>query len=282
MSTAIGVTARDLLVPVMDRTPAATVVLGPPGEQSLDEAVSAVSAVLDAVGHLVVVVPAALPGEHRTRLRTVRSLLESARTALVEVDLPPLALALLVRQLRQIAPYDLGPGVIASAARLLAHYLHAGAVLGSVARLDRIEVGFGAHLKSLVPGTRFAVLATPRPVLEPLAGRTRLPGPQYATELAHTGGGPDEQWVTGRLGVDWKCRAVRQLALPRDSARWWGTGRLVEFAAYIADVGMLYRLVTSAHRAPCEWCGLERIGDRCGFCATGGPPQAAPAHRRTG
>ncbi|WP_228452880.1 chitinase, partial [Streptomyces alkaliterrae] len=42
-------------------------------------------------------------------------------------DLPPLGLAVLVRQLRQLSTADLSPGVLAGAVRLLAHYVHAGA-----------------------------------------------------------------------------------------------------------------------------------------------------------
>ena len=55
--------------------------------------------------------------------------------------------------------------------------------------------------------------------------------------------------------------------LPEESVRWWGTGKLVEFAAGLSDVSVLYQLVSSVRRETCHWCGLELIGDRCGFCA---------------
>lgn len=281
MSTVIGVTGKDMLLPVLDQGPQPAVVLAAPADQTLEQALVTAWSALESAGHLVVVLPAGIPAAHRVRLHAVRSLLESDRTALVEVDLPPLAVALLVQQLRQIAQYDLGPGVIASAARLLAHYLHAGAVLGSVTGLDRIPVGFGSHLRSWVPGSRFAVLAAPAPQLTPLAETTTLPGPDYVTQLAFAGSGPGEEWVRGRLGADWQCQYVRQVPLPGESARWWGTTRLVEFAAYIADVGVLYQLVNSAHREPCRWCGLELVGDRCGFCSSH-VAHHAPAGRRSG
>lgn len=289
MSTVIGVTGADLLLPLPDRDTPSAVVLGAPAAQSLDAGLETAWSVLRSAGHLVVVLPAALPAAHRGRLRAVRSLLESDRIALVEIDLPPLGIALLVEQLRRISPYDLGPGVIASAARLLAHYLHAGAVLGSVARLDRVPVGLGTHLTSLLPGARFVVQAAPAPCLARLADDTRLPGPGYATRLAYAlpgapgghgraapGPGLGEDWVKGPLAAHWQCGHVRQVALPEGSARWWGTAKLVEFAAYIADVGVLYQLVGSAHRVPCRWCGLELVGDRCAFCAS--PQSAAPPH----
>ncbi|WP_269853522.1 hypothetical protein [Streptomyces sp. RPT161] len=282
MSTVIGVTSEDMLLPALAQHSPSAVVLPAPGQQPLEQALTETWAALEAVGHLVVVVPASLPAEHRIRLHSLRSLLESDRMALVEVDLPPLALALLAHQLRQIAQYDLGPGVIASAARLLAHYLHAGAVLGSVARLDRVEVGLGSHLKSWMPGARFAVLATPEARLEPLTDALRLPGPNYATHLAFGSHGFADDWVRGRLGQDWNCQYVCEVPLPAQSARWWGTGKLAEFTAYIADVGVLYQLVSSAHREPCRWCGLELVGDRCAFCEAGPAPAADQDTRRTG
>ncbi|MEU6170975.1 hypothetical protein ABZ832_03520 [Streptantibioticus parmotrematis] len=274
MSTVIGVTSKDLLLPAPDQHTPAGLVLPAPDQQPLDQALSTAWAALEAVGHLVVLVPAGLPDEHRRRLHAIRSLLETDRMALVEVDLPPLALALLAQQLRQISRYDLGPGVLASAARLLAHYLHAGAVLSSVTGLDRLEVGLGPHLRSWLPGARFAVLAAPTATLTTLGPHTRLPGPDYPTHLALAAHGLADEWVRSRLGPEWNCGHVREFALPQDSARWWGTARLVEFAAYIEDVGVLYQLVTSAHRAHCRCCGLELVGDRCAFCAC---PATEPA-----
>ncbi len=111
MPTVIGVTSEDMLLPVLDQHTPAAIVLASPGAQTLEQALLAAWSALEAIGHLVVVVPASVPPEHRMRLHAVRSLLESDRMALVEVDLPPLAVALLVQQLRQIARYDLGPGV---------------------------------------------------------------------------------------------------------------------------------------------------------------------------
>ncbi len=283
MPTVIGVTGRDMLLPAVDQHTSAALVLAAPEEQPLEAALTEAWAAIEAVGYLVVVVPGSLPAEHRRRLHSVRSLLESDRIALVEVDLPPLATALLAYQLRQIAHYDLGPGVIASAARLLAHYLYAGAVLGSVARLDRVPVGLGSHLRSWVPGVHFAVLAGPEPRITEVSDSARLPGPGYPTHLAVSGTGPGTEWLRTRLGADWKCQYLRDLPALPAAPRWWGTTKLVEFAAYIADVGVLYQLVSSAHRERCRWCGLEMVGDRCGFCAavTAAPLPPPPPGRGT-
>lgn len=234
----------------------------------LEEHLLRTSAALDAQGHLVALAPAEAADPARRRIHTVRSALEADRIAIVPLALPPLARTLLAEQLRQLAGTDLGPGVLAGAARLLGHYLHAGALLGSLARLDRVPVGVGRHVKSLVPGRHFAVLAHPEPYVAEAAPDSVPPGPGYQTQLAVAGRGLDPAWITGPLAAAWRTRHVREIPLPADSPQWWGTGKLVEFTAYIADIGMLYQLVTSVRRDTCPWCGLEVIGDQCLFCAT--------------
>ncbi|WP_327289014.1 hypothetical protein [Streptomyces sp. NBC_01198] len=237
-------------------------------ELPLEEQVMRVSAALDAYGHVVALAPAEASDPVRRRLHTVRSALEADRLAIVPLSLPPLARALLGEQLRQLAGTDLGPGVLAGAARLLSYYLHSGALLGSVAKLERVPVGVGSHVKSLVPGRHFAVLAHPEPYLGEAAPAAVPPGPGYQTQLAVAGKGLDPGWITGPLATAWHSQHLREVPLPPDSAQWWGTAKLVEFTAYIADVGMLYQLVTSVRRDTCTWCGLEVIGDQCLFCAT--------------
>jgi hypothetical protein len=249
LSSVIAVTADDLAVPL---------------EQHLVRTV----ATLEAYGHVVALVPPEPADPVRRRMHTLRAALDSERLAIVPVDLPPLAGALLAEQLRQLAGTDLGPGVLAGAARLLSHYLYAGALLGSVAKLDRIDVPVGAHLKSLVPGRHFAAIAHPEPYLAPADDSAVPAGPAFVTQLAvATGQGVDPGWVKGPLARAWRTQYTRNVPLPSDSARWWGTGRLVEFVAYIADVGVLYQVVTSVRRDTCGWCGLEVIGDQCLFCS---------------
>ncbi|MEU6851508.1 hypothetical protein ABZ901_16475 [Actinacidiphila alni] len=243
----------------------------------LEEQVTRTSAALDAYGHIVALAPADPTDPARRRIHTVRSALEADRIAIVPSALPPLAVTLLAEQLRQLAGTDLGPGVLAGAARLLTYYLHSGALLGSVAKLDRVPVGVGTHVKSLVPGRHFAVVAHPEPYLGEAAPDSVPPGPGYQTQLAIAGKGVDPGWITGPLAAAWRSQHLREVPLPTDSARWWGTGKLVEFTAYIADVGMLYQLVTSVRRDTCTWCGLEVIGDQCLFCATRLGDRTAPA-----
>ncbi|BCK68894.1 hypothetical protein Srufu_028470 [Streptomyces libani subsp. rufus] len=268
--TAIAVTSPDLALPATDRQTPAAVVLQAPHLQPLDDALTETSAVLEHHGHLVALYSSVCPPEHIRRLHTLRAVLESDRIAIVPLSLPPLGVALLARQLRQLSLCDVSPGVLASAARLLAHYIHAGALLGSVSGLDRVEVDLRAHMKSWLPGVHFAVLAHPQPQLLHLdrhSTEAGLPGPKFATQLAVARGQLTSEWVTGALAPAWQVQGVYETRLPAESARWWGTPKLIEFAAAIPDVSVLHQLVASVRREECRWCGLELLGDRCAFCA---------------
>ncbi|MFD8545209.1 hypothetical protein [Streptomyces sp. NPDC059649] len=290
MPTAIAVTSPDLTLPVTDRKTPAAVVLPAPHLAPLDDALTETSAVLEHHGHLVALYSSACPPEHIRRLHTLRAVLESDRIAIVPVSLPPLGVALLARQLRQLSLCDFSPGVLASAARLLTHYIHAGALLGSVTGLDHIEVDLRAHVKSWLPGAHFAVLAHPEPQLVHLdrhATEAGLRPPGFATELAVARGQLTTDWVTGALAPAWQVQGAYEVRLPAESARWWGTQKLVEFAAGIPDPAVLRQLVASVRREECGWCGLEVLGDRCAFCTAplardraargGGPAGRGPA-----
>ncbi|MCF6522032.1 hypothetical protein HOY81_02810 [Streptomyces sp. JJ36] len=266
------------MLPPPDRHTPRAHLLTPPEEQPLDAALAEMRTLLDQHGYVVALYPETLPTPFRHRLHTVRGLLESDRIALLPTTLPPLATGVLVRQLRQLSLCDFSPGVLGSAARLLAHYIYAGALLGSVAKLDRVPVGLRAHAKSWLPGAQFGVLAAPAPQLVRIGGRdgTPLAAPQFATRLTVAAGSLSPDWVTGTLARQWRVGEVQETALPEDSPRWWGTGKLAEFAAAIPDVSVLYQLVASVRRDTCRWCGLELIGDRCAFCAAETPPPAPP------
>ncbi|MEU9034330.1 hypothetical protein AB0D45_05375 [Streptomyces sp. NPDC048352] len=285
MPTAIAVTSADLVLPAPDRHTPGAAVLRPPADADLEASLAETTALLERHGHLVAVVPPWLPPATVRRLRTVRAILETDRIALLDVDLPPLGTAVLVRQLRQLTVCDFSPGVIASAARLLSHYVYAGALLGSVAKLDRVPVGLKAHARSWSPGAQFAVLAHPSPHLarlgNPAAAGVLPPGPAFATHLTFARGQLASDWVTAELAPAWQVQGVMENPLPADSARWWATPKLVEFAAAIPDVSVLHQLVASVRREQCGWCGLELIGDRCGFCAAplAAPPPEVPAAR---
>lgn len=274
MPTAIAVTGAGLVLPPQDQQTPPAVVLRAPGDQPLGEALTDMQLLLEQHGHVIAVYPSGIPAAHERRLHTVRSVLESDRIALLKSDLPPLGVAVLVRQLRQLSVCDFSAGVIASAARLLSHYIHAGALLNSVTRLDRVPVGLKSHAKSWVPGSQFAVLANPEPQLIKV-GTGELAGPRFATHLLVARGQSQSEWVTGTLAPGWQVGAVHEAVLPDESPGWWGTSKLVEFAAFLPDISLIYQLVSSVRREACTWCGNELIGDRCGLCnAPLNPPES--------
>ncbi|MFJ8308496.1 MULTISPECIES: hypothetical protein [unclassified Streptomyces] len=276
MPTAIAVTSPDLVLPPTDPQTPLAALLQSPRAQPLDAALVDMHRLLEQHGYVIACYPASIPAAHERRLHTVRSLLETDRITLIKSALPPLGLAILVRQLRQLSVCDFSPGVVASAARLLSHYIHAGAVLNSVTRLDRIPVGLTAHAKSWMPGSQFAVLANPAPQLVKIGSADPLTGPDFACHLLLAPGTVNPGWVTTTLAPAWQVTAVQEAAVPVDSAAWWGTGKLTEFAAYLPDISVLYQLVASVRREQCRWCAMELIGDRCGFCASEQPPDEEP------
>ncbi|SNX63709.1 hypothetical protein SAMN06272735_5520 [Streptomyces sp. TLI_55] len=271
MPTAIAVTGADMALPPLDERTVPAVVLKDLDRQPLDQALAALQQLIDQCGHVIVVCSRVVaPGVER-RLHTIRSLLESDRIAFFRPDLPPLGLAVLARQLRQLASCDLSPGVLASAGRLLTHYIHAGAVLGSVTKLDRVPVGLKSHAKSWVPGSQFGVIAHPEPQLVRIGPEASLSGPEFATSMLVAKGQLQTDWIAGTLAPAWNVQGLREAPLPVESALWWGTPKLVEFCTFLPDLSVLYQLVTSVRQSSCHWCGIDVIGDRCVFCSATSP-----------
>ena len=116
--------------------------------------------------------------------------------------------------------------MVASAARLLSHYIHAGALLNSVTKLDRVPVSLKTHAKSWVPGSQFGVVAGPNPQLVKIGPAVEPPsGPEFGTHLLIAKGQSQSDWVHETLAPAWKVQAVQEVTLPSDSSRWWGTGK---------------------------------------------------------
>ncbi|MBB6076612.1 hypothetical protein HNR57_002517 [Streptomyces paradoxus] len=280
MPTAIAVTSADMALPPNDDRTLPAVVLRDVERRPLEQVLAEMQALVEHHGHVIVVCSQAAPTAVQRRLHTLRSLMESDRIALFRPDLPPLGLAVLARQLRQLASCDISPGVLASAGRLLVHYIHAGALLGSVARLDRVPVGLKSHAKSWVPGSQFGVLAHPEPHLVRITPEAGLPGPEFGTWMLLAKGQLQSDWVTATLAPSWKVQGLRETQLPAESPGWWGTGKLVEFCSYLPDLSVLYQLVTSVRRSRCHWCGIDVIGDRCVFCSATPPDHDSPPRKQ--
>ncbi|MDQ0385630.1 hypothetical protein J2S54_002450 [Streptomyces sp. DSM 42143] len=271
MPTAIAVTSADMALPPQDERTLPAAVLQDVDQRPLEQALAELQGLVDHHGHVIVVCSQALPASVERRLHTVRALLETDRIALFRPPLPPLGLAVLARQLRQLASCDIGPGVLASAGRLLTHYIHAGALLGSVARLDHVPVGLKSHARSWMPGSQFGVVAHPVPQLVRIGPEATLEGPEFGTRLLVAKGQLPSDWVTDTLAPSWRVQGLREMPLPADSPGWWGTGKLTEFCAYLPDLSVLYQLVTSVRQSRCHWCGIDVIGDRCVFCSATPP-----------
>lgn len=282
MPTAIAVTGADLALPPQDERTLPAVVLQDIDTRPFEQALTDLQTLIEQHGHVIVVCSPAAPTTVQRRLQSLRSLLETDRIALFQPDLPPLGLAVLARQLRQLASCDLSPGVLASAGRLLVHYIHAGALLGSVARLDRVPVNLKQHAKSWLPGSQFAVLSHPHPQLVRLGPEAALDGPEFGTWMLVAKGQLQSDWVTGTLAPSWNVQGLREASLPTESPGWWGTGKLIEFCTYLPDLSVLYQLVTSVRRSVCHWCGLDVLGDRCVFCSATPPGHDAPPQPRPG
>ncbi|MFF4020396.1 hypothetical protein [Streptomyces sp. NPDC001843] len=279
MPTAIAVTSADMALPPQDERTVPAVVLRDLDQRPIEDALAELQALVEQHGHVIVVSSRAVPEGVTRRLHTLRSLMESDRIALFRPELPPLGIAVLARQLRQLASCDLSPGVLASAGRLLTHYIHAGAVLGSVARLDRVPVDLKAHAKSWMPGSQFAVVAHPEPQLVRVGPDATLSGPEFSTWMLVAKGQLQSEWVGGTLAKSWGVHGLREAPLPAESPAWWGTGKVIEFCSHLADLSVLYQLVTSVRRGSCHWCGIDVIGDRCVFCSASPPVHEPPAPR---
>jgi hypothetical protein len=269
-----------MALPPQDERTLPAVVLRDIDRRPLEQALAEMQALVEHHGHVIVVCSQAAPTTVQRRLHTLRSLMESDRIALFRPELPPLGLAVLARQLRQLASCDISPGVLASAGRLLVHYIHAGALLNSVTRLDRVPVGLKSHAKSWVPGSQFGVLAHPEPHLVRITPEAQLPGPEFGTWMLVAKGQLQSDWVTGTLAPSWKVQGLREAPLPAESPGWWGTGKLIEFCSYLPDLSVLYQLVTSVRRGQCHWCGIDVIGDRCVFCSATPPVHDSPPSRQ--
>ncbi|MFE8988298.1 hypothetical protein [Streptomyces collinus] len=269
-----------MALPPQDERTLPAVVLRDVERRPLEQVLAEMQALVEHHGHVIVVCSQAAPTAVQRRLHTLRSLMESDRIALFRPDLPPLGLAVLARQLRQLASCDISPGVLASAGRLLVHYIHAGALLGSVARLDRVPVGLKSHAKSWMPGSQFGVLAHPEPHLVRITPEAGLPGPEFGTWMLLAKGQLPSDWVTTTLAPSWKVQGLRETQLPAESPGWWGTGKLVEFCSYLPDLSVLYQLVTSVRRSQCHWCGIDVIGDRCVFCSAAPPVHDSPPRKQ--
>ena len=230
--------------------------------------------------HTLVVMPSWLDVAVRARLRSVRRLLPSASLSLIEVDLPPLATAVLAHQLSVLSSVITEPSQLVSAVPVVAGDLTIGACMASVARFARAPVPFGTHVASFLPRTAFvAVLAPVAQVAEARRWRPATSGPR-SVQLLH--GDSDACTGWGRAAVALRLGATRVHPVPQASqaALWWGTRRVTEFVAASEDPQDLVRVALSQLAEPGNRGGTPVTGTsypRCG--PTVALKQATPRRR---
>ncbi|NEA25430.1 hypothetical protein [Actinomadura bangladeshensis] len=215
-------------------------------------------------------------------LRLLRGVVQTDRVACVPLDLPPVALSLVADQLAHVAA-SAAPGVVAGLAPYLAADVCAGARLTSVARLDHVKTGLGAHVSSYLPGGAFSVLASPvadihritsaRPVQE----FARRPGPPVLMLVAQQGG--DLAWIQQSLAPALGAVSVTPIAVQPLSAEFWGVRKYTEFVAFSGHPHALSWVLSAVPYRPCRWCGESTAAEICPFCGAVQPPADGPAER---
>ncbi|TDB93169.1 hypothetical protein, partial [Actinomadura sp. 7K534] len=251
------------------------------GDEACAAFIDHVAYALGQRGAVLVVYPSWKGERARRMVRLARSALLTDRVAGVPLDVPPLALSLIADQLAFASGYA-RPGVLASLAGRLCESVYAGAWVNSVARMEHIKTGLGAHVSSYLPGNGFAVSAGPRPAVHRISASRPVPEP--ATRPAdpvlmlfgHENG--DVEWLQHRLRPVIGAVSVTAVAAQPMSAEYWGTRKYAEFVAFSGHPQALQSLLAGSPYRSCGWCGEPTALPECPFCFMVQPgPDAAPA-----
>lgn len=202
-------------------------------------------------------------------LQTARSSLDVDTIAVHAVESAPLAGAVLAAQAQALADDGVPLGPLAAAMPALEAQVLPVAWLSSVARLSRLTPSMKQHVRSLLPGAAFVAYGGRAPRVERVhRADPHLPLPidlagHTMALSAHPQGQRDPvEQALADLGMAGRVVEVPPLA---ESAEWWGTDRLVEMAAYRADVASLRRHLT-ARPSTCPWCRRPTAADPCPQC----------------
>ncbi|GLY85319.1 hypothetical protein [Actinoallomurus iriomotensis] len=215
-----------------------------------------------------------------------RGALRTDRIAGVPIDLPPLALALVADQLAFLAPH-VTPGALTGAALRLPGRTIAGAWLRTVAGLEHVTAGVGAHVRSYLPQAAFVASVAPRRGVHRIT--PTAPAPEFGESpeppvlvLATTENG-DVHWPDRGLVPALGASSLTRLPAQPLSAEYWGTRKYVEFVAFSGHPQALPSTVKGIAYVTCAWCGELTASPRCAFCAMAGlvtDPSAADPPRR--
>ncbi|GAA2421274.1 hypothetical protein GCM10010191_35840 [Actinomadura vinacea] len=230
-------------------------------------------------GAALVVCPAWRSDSALKLVRFARGLLDTDRIALVPLDLPPLALSLVVDQLTFMAPH-VRSGVLVSVAQVLADRLYAGAWVSSVAKLEHVRTGLGQHMASLMPGSGFMVAAGRSPRVQrvttakPLLDISHRPIDPVLVLAVHENG--DVDWLQNRLKPELRAVSLTFVADQPLSSRYWGSKKYAEFVAFSGNPRDLQLALETPKYRPCPWCEEPTALPACPFCHRAQPPSPEP------
>ncbi|MBO2463771.1 hypothetical protein [Actinomadura violacea] len=226
-------------------------------------------------------------------VRLARAALLSDRIARIPLDLPPLALSLIADQLAFTASHsDAAPGALAVLALRLCKDVYAGAWVNSVARLERVKTGLGAHVSSYLPGSGFAVTTGQDGDVHRITAARRVPAigvrPVDPVLMLCTGENGDADWL--RTALVPALAAVKLMAVGAQplSTEYWGTKRYAEFVAFSGHPRALESSLAASACRLCAWCGEPTALPECPFCmmvqpeAASGPVANGPVRPRGG
>ncbi|MCP9966974.1 hypothetical protein LUX57_19135 [Actinomadura madurae] len=238
-------------------------------------------------GTVLVLYPAWKKTGAQRLVRLARSAMLTDRIAGLALDVPPLALSLIADQLAFASSYA-RPGVLASLAQRLCENVQAGAWVNSVARMEHIKTGLGAHVSSYLPGAGFAVSTTPHAAVhrissaKPVVEQMFRPADPVLMLYGDVNG--DLDWLQNRLRPTLGAASVTAVAPQPLSAEYWGTKKYTEFVAFSGHPQALQSLLAGSLYAPCGWCGEPTALPECPFCfmvqtahAAAAPPGAVAA-----
>ncbi|MCQ0009025.1 hypothetical protein [Actinomadura madurae] len=220
-------------------------------------------------GTVLVLYPAWKKTGAQRLVRLARSAMLTDRIAGLALDVPPLALSLIADQLAFASSYA-RPGVLASLAQRLCENVQAGAWVNSVARMEHIKTGLGAHVSSYLPGAGFAVSTTPHAAVhrissaKPVVEQMFRPADPVLMLYGDVNG--DLDWLQNRLRPTLGAASVTAVAPQPLSAEYWGTKKYTEFVAFSGHPQALQSLLAGSLYAPCGWCGEPTALPECPFC----------------
>ena len=192
----------------------------PPSAEQAGMLVDALRSGIQAGGAVIAIVPEWFPKEGLQRLEMARTIVDTARVAIHETALPPLAAAALASLASSLGPRLPSAGLAASALPGLEGQLHYITWLGSVTGLKNPTPTLGQHVASLTPGSAFGVSSAPDPAVHKIQnGQPSVPLPHLVrpSRLVIAPRNGDEQ-LDHRPGQR-RARRAAGRARRRDSGR---------------------------------------------------------------